>query len=352
MVGPNGEQVGIVRVEDALRLAAEADLDLVEVAPTAKPPVAKLMDFGKYKYEAAVKAREARKNQVNTVIKEVRVRPKIEQHDYDTKLGHLKRFLTGGDKVKITCQLRGREQSRPEIGFRLLQKLAEEVADLGVVESSPRQDGRNQTMVIAPLKKKAEARAEERRRKEVAAKEAEAVRAEAEAGKAAARAARQAAEPSPEIETPAESVAETVVVEPAEQPAPVEPLAAAPVDAPAVEEQVTTPEEQAPHVEQAPPAPEPVTPRPAPTKAAAPRPAPAKVDAPTKAPAKPTGPAKPAAPARPATPRPPAKPAAPKAPAKTAAPKPAAPAAKKTTAKATPAKAAKTAKPAEPVDEK
>lgn len=166
LVGPNGEQVGIVRVEDALRLAAEADLDLVEVAPMAKPPVAKLMDYGKFKYEAAVKAREARKNQVNTVIKEIKLRPKIDPHDYGTKKGHVERFLSAGDKVKVTIMFRGREQSRPELGFRLLQKLAEDVADLGFVESSPKQDGRNMVMVLGPTKKKAEARAENRRRRE------------------------------------------------------------------------------------------------------------------------------------------------------------------------------------------
>ncbi|CCH68554.1 initiation factor IF-3 (modular protein) [Phycicoccus elongatus Lp2] len=138
LVGPNGEQVGIVRVEMALQLAAEADLDLVEVAPMAKPPVAKLMDFGKYKYEAAMKAREARKNQVNTVIKEIKLRPKIDAHDYGTKKGHVERFLKGGDKVKVTIMFRGREQSRPELGFRLLQKLAQDVLELGVVESAPR----------------------------------------------------------------------------------------------------------------------------------------------------------------------------------------------------------------------
>ncbi len=166
MVGPNGEQVGIVRVEDALRLAAEADLDLVEVAPMAKPPVAKLMDFGKYKYEAAMKAREARKNQVNTVIKEIKLRPKIDPHDYGTKKGHVERFLKGGDKVKVTIMFRGREQSRPELGFRLLQRLAEDVLELGIVESAPKQDGRNMVMVIAPTKKKAQAMAEQRRKRD------------------------------------------------------------------------------------------------------------------------------------------------------------------------------------------
>ena len=166
LVGPNGEQVGIVRVEDALRLAAEADLDLVEVAPMAKPPVAKLMDFGKYKYEAAMKAREARKNQVNTVIKEIKLRPKIDPHDYATKKGHVERFLKGGDKVKVTIMFRGREQSRPELGFRLLQRLAEDVLELGTVESAPKQDGRNMIMVLGPTKRKSEARAEARRKKD------------------------------------------------------------------------------------------------------------------------------------------------------------------------------------------
>ncbi len=166
MVGPNGEQVGIVRVEDALRLAAEADLDLVEVAPMAKPPVAKLMDFGKFKYETAMKAREARKNQVNTIIKEIKLRPKIDSHDYGTKKGHVERFLGAGDKVKVTIMFRGREQSRPELGFRLLQRLAEDVIELGTVESAPKQDGRNMVMVLGPTKKKSEARAEARRKKD------------------------------------------------------------------------------------------------------------------------------------------------------------------------------------------
>ncbi len=163
MVGPAGEQVGVVRIEDALRLAAESDLDLVEVAPTAKPPVCKLMDFGKYKYEAAVKAREARKNQTNTVLKEIRFRLKIDKHDYETKRGHALKFLGAGDKVKAMIQFRGREQQRPEMGIRLLQKFAEGVSEVGVIESSPRIDGRNMVMVIGPLKNKAEAKAEARR---------------------------------------------------------------------------------------------------------------------------------------------------------------------------------------------
>ncbi|MEA5054654.1 MAG: translation initiation factor IF-3, partial [Propionicimonas sp.] len=156
LVGPAGEQVGIVRIEDALRLAREADLDLVEVAPMARPPVAKLMDYGKFKYEAAQKARESRRNQANTVIKEMKLRPKIDSHDYDTKKGHVVRFLKAGDKVKITIMFRGREQSRPELGFNLLKKLAADVAEDGVIESPPKQDGRNMLMVLAPTRKKTE----------------------------------------------------------------------------------------------------------------------------------------------------------------------------------------------------
>src|ERR1041384_911882 len=152
LVGPNGEQVGIVRIEDALRLAQEADLDLVEVAPQARPPVCKLMDFGKFKYESAQKARESRRNQQLTVIKEQKLRPKIDKHDYETKRGHVIRFLEHGNKVKVTIMFRGREQSRPELGFRLLQRLADDVAELGFVEASPKQDGRNMIMVLAPHK--------------------------------------------------------------------------------------------------------------------------------------------------------------------------------------------------------
>src|SRR5204862_8090056 len=146
---------------------ADVDLDLVEVAPTARPPVCKLMDYGKFKYESAQKAREARRNQVHTVIKEMKLRPKIDPHDYETKKGHVVRFLKAGDKVKITIMFRGREQSRPELGYRLLQRLAADVEELGFVESSPKQDGRNMIMVLGPTKKKADARAEQRRRREL-----------------------------------------------------------------------------------------------------------------------------------------------------------------------------------------
>lgn len=206
LVGPAGEQVGIVRIEDALRLAREADLDLVEVAPMARPPVCKLMDYGKFKYEAAQKARDSRRNQANTVIKEMKLRPKIDDHDYETKKGHVVRFLKAGDKVKITIMFRGREQSRPELGFNLLKKLADDVAEDGIIESQPKQDGRNMLMVLAPTRKKAEAKAEEK-----AAKQA---RAEARAAEAAAeerelaerRKAAQASQPTKKRRGPADNM--------------------------------------------------------------------------------------------------------------------------------------------------
>jgi translation initiation factor IF-3 len=131
-------------------------LDLVEVAPQARPPVCKLMDYGKYKYESAQKERAARRNQSQTVVKEMKLRPKIDPHDYETKKGHIARFLNQGDKVKVTIMFRGREQSRPELGFRLLEKLAEDIEEIGFVEYSPKQEGRNMIMVIAPLKRKSE----------------------------------------------------------------------------------------------------------------------------------------------------------------------------------------------------
>ena len=213
-MGPQGEQVGIVRIEDALRLAQEADLDLVEVAPDSRPPVAKLMDYGKFKYEAAVKAREARRNQANTEIKEMRFRLKIDDHDYETKKGHVVRFLKGGDKVKVTIMFRGREQSRPEMGRRLLMKLAEDVAEFGVVENAPNQEGRNMSLVLGPLKKKAEAKEEQRKAREAA--------------KAASDAEREARR-TPKAESEAAPVAETEVVEAAAEVVETE----APAEAPA-----------------------------------------------------------------------------------------------------------------------
>ena len=325
LVGPAGEQVGIVRIEDALRLAAESDLDLVEVAPQAKPPVCKLMDFGKYKYEAAVKAREARKNQTNTVLKEIRFRLKIDTHDYETKRGHALRFLGAGDKVKAMIQFRGREQQRPEMGLRLLQRFAEDVGEVGVVESSPRIDGRNMVMVIGPLKNKAEAKAEARRT---------AQRAEAKAqneAKASGRIDTSGDEQAPMTQSLADLLPEGFQVN-TEAPAP-EPAVETPE--PAVE----TPAAKAPEApkQEAPKAEEPKreAPKVAAPKAAAPKPpapAPAAPAAPKAAEAEAAAPAAPKPAAVPAPPKPVARPAAPKPAARPAAPRATPkPAGKKTT---------------------
>jgi len=162
--------LGIVRIEEALRMAQEADLDLVEVSPNSEPPVCKLMDFGKFKYEAAQKIREARKNQTNIEVKGVRFGLKIEEHDFGTKKAQIIKFLKAGDKVRVVVQFRGREQSRPEMGVKLLQRVADEVAEFGSIESTPSADGKALVMVIAPTKNKAEAKAEAKRKAERDAK--------------------------------------------------------------------------------------------------------------------------------------------------------------------------------------
>ena len=145
--------MGIVPLERALQLAADVDLDLVEVAPMARPPVCKLMDFGKFKYEQDVRRKESRRKTTNVVIKEMKFRPKIDEHDYTTKTKHVERFLNEGSKVKITIMFRGREMAHPELGKKILDRIAEQVKDVGNVEASPRVDGRNMLMVLAPVKK-------------------------------------------------------------------------------------------------------------------------------------------------------------------------------------------------------
>ena len=164
LIGPNGEQVGVIATSVALNLAKEASLDLVEVAPNSNPPVAKLIDYGKFTYTEKVKARQARRNQSAAEIKEIRFRLKIDDHDFVVKEGHVTRFLTGGDKVKVTIMLRGREQSRPIGGVELLRRLAEDVSEYGTIESSPRQEGRNIIMTLAPKGKKVHTQSEQRRR--------------------------------------------------------------------------------------------------------------------------------------------------------------------------------------------
>jgi len=153
-------------------MAEEIGLDLVEIAAEATPPVCKILDFGKYKYEIAQKAREARQNQTHIVVKEMRMRPNIESHDYETKRNHIEKFLKGGDKVKVTIQFRGREQSRPELGYKLLQRLAKDVVEIAFVEFAPKQEGRSMTMVLGPVKRKSDALAEAKKAKKAAEKAA------------------------------------------------------------------------------------------------------------------------------------------------------------------------------------
>jgi len=152
LIDENGQQVGIMRTQDALRMAQDRDLDLVEVAPDAKPPVTRILDYSKYKYEQNQKQKAARKHQQQINVREIKFRPKIAQHDYDTKKGHVERFLKGRDKVKVTIMFRGREMAHPERGEMILNRLAEDLGDLAVVEQRPQQDGRNMTMMLAPQK--------------------------------------------------------------------------------------------------------------------------------------------------------------------------------------------------------
>jgi len=150
LIGPDGEQVGIVGLPEALSYADRLNLDLVEVAPMANPPVCKVMDYGKYRYEQEQKAKEARRRQTTISIKEIKLRPKIDDHDFDTKKGHVERFLRKGDKVKLTIMFRGRELVHPHLGERLLRRMAEDLAEIGEIESEPNLDGRNMVMMLAP----------------------------------------------------------------------------------------------------------------------------------------------------------------------------------------------------------
>ena len=152
VIGEDGSQIGVMRTDEALRYAQERDLDLVEVAPDARPPVTRILDYSKYKYEQAQKQKAARKHQQQITIREIKFRPKIAQNDYDTKKGHVIRFLKRKDKVKITIMFRGREVTHPERGQMLLERLAEELKDLAVVEQRPNLDGRNMTMMLGPSK--------------------------------------------------------------------------------------------------------------------------------------------------------------------------------------------------------
>jgi translation initiation factor IF-3 len=152
LIGDDGSQIGVIKTEEALSIARDRDLDLVEVAPEARPPVCRVLDYSKYKYEQEQKQKQARKHQQQITVREIKFRPKIAQHDYETKKGHVERFLRHQDKVKVTIMFRGREVTHPERGEMILTRLADELAELAVVEQRPIQDGRNMTMMLAPAK--------------------------------------------------------------------------------------------------------------------------------------------------------------------------------------------------------
>lgn len=154
LIGDRGEQLGIKAIDEAMRIARDQDLDLVEVAPQGKPPVCKIMDYSKFKYEQEIKAKEARKKQTTITIKEMKLRVKIDDHDFETKKKHVVRFLKQGDKVKITIMFRGREMAHQELGERLLMRLFEDVSELATIESMPKVDGRNMVMMLNPIKPK------------------------------------------------------------------------------------------------------------------------------------------------------------------------------------------------------
>ena len=156
LISEDGKQIGVIKTAEALAYAQERDLDLVEVAPEARPPVCRVLDYSKYKYEQEQKQKAARKHQQQVTVREIKFRPKIAQHDYDTKKGHVERFLRDQNKVKVTIMFRGREVTHPERGVMILDRLADDLGDLAIVEQRPIQDGRNMTMMLGPAKAAAE----------------------------------------------------------------------------------------------------------------------------------------------------------------------------------------------------
>jgi translation initiation factor IF-3 len=212
VIGDDGQQIGVMKTDEALRYAQERDLDLVEVAAEARPPVCRVLDYSKYKYEQAQKVKAAKKHQQQIVIREIKFRPKIAQHDYDTKKGHVERFLRHKDKVKITIMFRGREVTHPERGRMILDRLAEELAELAIIEQRPNLDGRNMTMMLGPSKAvlagtidNATASAPEAEAPESAEGEATAAPAEAPAAEATEEAPVEAAPAAADDEAPAAS---------------------------------------------------------------------------------------------------------------------------------------------------
>ncbi|HXO07071.1 MAG TPA: translation initiation factor IF-3 [Solirubrobacteraceae bacterium] len=247
LVGEDGKQIGVIKTSDALAYAQERDLDLVEVAPDARPPVCRVLDYSKYKYEQAQKLKAARKHQQQITIREIKFRPKIAQNDYDTKKGHVRRFLLGRDRVKVTIMFRGREVTHPERGTALLDRLAEELSEVGVVEQSPLQDGRNMTMMLAPSKAVLAGEVEGAKEPDAASKEPDSNghrssrrdrarengTGEAEAVDVTAEAASEAIEPPSErIESPSERIEPTEAAsEPTEAASAASEAASAPSDA-------------------------------------------------------------------------------------------------------------------------
>ncbi|HVE92115.1 MAG TPA: translation initiation factor IF-3 [Actinomycetota bacterium] len=153
VIGPDGDQLGVLKTVDAMAMAEELDLDLVEVAPTAEPPVCRILDYGKFKYQESIRAKEARKKQSSVVVKEIRFRPKIGTHDYETKKGHMIKFLGQGNRVKAIVWFRGREMAHTDLGNKILQQLTKDLHEVAVVEQYPKLDGRNMTMMFAPVKR-------------------------------------------------------------------------------------------------------------------------------------------------------------------------------------------------------
>ena len=226
LVDEDGKQIGVIDTKKALEMAQERDLDLVEVAPESRPPVARLLDYSKYKYEQEQKAKQARKHQQQINVREIKLRPKIADHDYMTKKGHVERFLKQGDKVKVTIMFRGREQAHPERGRNLLARLFEDLEGLGVVEQNPLQEGRNMHMLVAPSKEALKERDKAKTGEQPAVPEPEAGEASsAGSGTTPAEAEEPAADTAPD---PSEVEAEEPTAEAEERTAEAEEAAAEP----------------------------------------------------------------------------------------------------------------------------
>jgi translation initiation factor IF-3 len=271
LIGEDGEQIGVLKIDDALRHAQERDLDLVEVAPEAKPPVCRVLDYSKYKYELAQKQKQARKHQQQITIREIKFRPKIAQHDYDTKKGHVERFLKHKDKVKVTIMFRGREVTHPERGVAILDRLAEELAEYAIVEQRPLQDGRNMTMMLGPSKAILAGQFDRNANGDIPAAVADGEVAEVQAGSDSNGAAPAETAQAP-VQT-AEAPADAAEV-PAEAEAPAE-APQAPAEAPEAEPEPAESRPEAAEVADAPDAPQAAEVAEAPAEAPAPEPQPA-----------------------------------------------------------------------------